>query len=135
MDQHFADRRPDRQRTGQAGTLDAEQGDQAVEAMNLSAVQLEIGLDLAGPMQLGPDSGIVRRQGAVRQRRPEAADVVKETLRKRRFKEPSRQTLSVGRVRFESACMLGRMRYNAQPNLRRQLSLMHVGSLMWRFLQ
>ena len=52
---------------------------------------------------------------------PEAADVVKETLRKRRFKEPSRQTLSDGRVRFDSACMLLRMQYNAQPNLRRQL--------------
>jgi hypothetical protein len=50
-------------------------------AMALGPVDAEIRLRLAGAVQLGPDAGVVRRKRAVRQARPEVADVVVEARR------------------------------------------------------
>ena len=63
-----------RQARGQPRALDAEQLHQAGQAVLRRAVDEEIGGGLAGAGELGPDAGIVGRQGAVGQARPVAAD-------------------------------------------------------------
>src|SRR6185369_7510509 len=60
----------DGQGRGEAGTFDAEEGDQAIEAVSILAVDAEVGLRFVGAVQLGADAGVVRGERAVRQARP-----------------------------------------------------------------
>src|SRR5581483_9584061 len=70
--------RADRQRGGETRALDAEEGDEAGEAVRFRSIDAEIRLRLAGAVQLGADAGVVGAQRAVRQTRPEVADVFVE---------------------------------------------------------
>src|SRR5881396_2887729 len=71
----------DRERRGQARRLDAEQIDEARDAVVGRPLDMEIACRLAARLELGPDSGIGRLQGAVLQARPVAAYGAVENLR------------------------------------------------------
>src|SRR5882762_2927693 len=71
----------DRQRGGQARRFDAEQVDEARNAVVSRALDNEIARRPAARLELGPDSGIRRLQCAVLQDRPVAAYGVVENLR------------------------------------------------------
>src|SRR5437879_2284236 len=63
----------DRERCGEARGLDAEEIDEARDAVVGRALDEEIARRLAARLELGPDSGIRGLQGAVREARPVAA--------------------------------------------------------------
>src|SRR5256885_10990122 len=63
----------DRERSGEARGLDAEEIDEARDAVVGRALDEEIARRLAARLELGPDSGIRGLQGAVREARPVAA--------------------------------------------------------------
>src|SRR5712691_503327 len=71
----------DRKRRGEARRLDAEEIDEARDAVVGRALDKEIARRLAARLELGPDSGIGGLQGAVFQSRPVAAYGVVENLR------------------------------------------------------
>src|SRR5690606_24768332 len=75
----------DGERGGEPRTLDAEQGDEAGQAVHVRPVDAEIRLWLAGAVQLRPDARIVGDQRAVRQAGPELADVGVESFRRLRL--------------------------------------------------
>ena len=70
----------ERQRGGQPRRFDAEEVDEARNAVLARALDDEIGGALARPDDLGPDAGIARLQRAVGQGRPIAPDGGVETL-------------------------------------------------------
>src|SRR6266513_923741 len=71
----------DRERRGEARRLDAEQIDEARDAVVGRPLDEEIARGLAAPLELGPDSGIRGLQGAVLVARPVAAYGLVKNLR------------------------------------------------------
>src|SRR6266480_5615892 len=71
----------DRERRGEARRLDAEQIDEARDAVVGRPLDEEIARGLAARLELGPDSGIRGLQGAVREARPVAAYRLVKNLR------------------------------------------------------
>src|SRR5437879_4689158 len=64
----------DGQRRREAGTLDAKQGHQTRQAVQVVAIDPEVRLRVVRPVQLGADAGVVGRQRVFRHARPELAD-------------------------------------------------------------
>src|SRR5437016_2846014 len=71
----------ERERSGEARGLDAEEIDEARDAVVGRALDEEIARRLAARLELGPDSGIRGLQGAVREARPVAAYGAVKNLR------------------------------------------------------
>ena len=80
----------DRQRGGEAGAFDAEQIDEPRHAVRLGPVDAEIGGGIVRTADLRPHPRIGRRQRAVRQARPVAADRLREVARRGRGRRRSR---------------------------------------------
>src|SRR5437762_7180067 len=79
--EQVAYRLADRERCGEARGLDAEEIDEARDAVVGRALDEKIAGRLAARLELGPDSGIRGLQGAVREARPVAAYGAVENLR------------------------------------------------------